>query len=42
MWWKLMLAYLLAMPLVVGAVYRAGEALTESRRPGAIPFRRRD
>ncbi len=42
MWWKVMLAYLLAMPLVVGAVCRAGEALTESRRPGVTPLRRHD
>jgi hypothetical protein len=32
MWWKLVLAYLLATPLVVAAVYRTGQALTGPRR----------
>ena len=33
MLWKLMLAYLLALPAVLWFIYRSGQALSESPRP---------
>lgn len=33
MLWKLMLAYLLALPAVLWFIYRSGKALSESPRP---------
>lgn len=32
MWWKLLLAYLLALPAVLWFIYRSGQALGQSQR----------
>jgi hypothetical protein len=34
MWWKLSLAYLLALPVVLWFIYRAGQVLGQSKGRG--------